>query len=102
MRFLLLVAVFMTMVGCSGLSVFNRDVTTVSYRCEPRDELIRVSFDSVQNQAIVIRRGQEIVLPQAPAGSGFLYENAHTSLRGKGNEAILSIGRMASLRCVHP
>ena len=38
-------------------------------------------------------------LQQQRTGSGFLYSNGPTSVRGKGNELILQDGRSAPIRC---
>jgi membrane-bound inhibitor of C-type lysozyme len=43
---------------------------------------------------------QTVTLTQEVSGSGFSYSNGQYALRGKGNEAIWTIGRMADEHCV--
>jgi membrane-bound inhibitor of C-type lysozyme len=43
---------------------------------------------------------QTVTLTQEVSGSGFSYSNGKYALRGKGNEAIWTIGRMADEHCV--
>lgn len=43
---------------------------------------------------------QPVTLTQEVSGSGFQYTNGRYSLRGKGNEAIWTVGRMADEHCV--
>lgn len=43
---------------------------------------------------------QTVTLTQEVSGSGFSYNNGQYALRGKGNEAIWTIGKMADEHCV--
>ncbi|QVL45345.1 MAG: MliC family protein [Methylophilaceae bacterium] len=43
---------------------------------------------------------QTLTLTQEVSGSGFFYSNGQYALRGKGNEAIWTIGKMADEHCV--
>jgi membrane-bound inhibitor of C-type lysozyme len=48
----------------------------------------------------VLTRGEDVTsLPQLPTGSGFHYSNGRIGIRGKGNELMLEIGRMAPIPC---
>lgn len=70
--------------------------TTVTYHCQ-RGESIDVLFTS--SAAILTRNSEQHTLAQQPTGSGFLYSNGKISIRGKGDNIILEIGRMAPLDC---
>lgn len=70
--------------------------TTVTYHCQ-RGESIDVLFTS--SAAILTRNSEQHTLAQQPTASGFLYSNGKISIRGKGDNIILEIGRMAPLDC---
>lgn len=78
----------------------------VSYACE-RDTYLTVSFTSQSSvkgdvNIAIINSGKNtkpVILAQQPAASGFLYANKQYSLRGKGDEAIWTVGRMRALKC---
>lgn len=70
--------------------------TTVTYHCQ-RGESIDVLFTS--SAAILTRNSEQHTLAQQPTASGFLYSNGKISIRGKGENIILEIGRMAPLDC---
>lgn len=70
---------------------------TVNLACD-RGPPLRVTFE--EDKATVTPEGSEpLALPQAPAGSGFLYMTPQHSLRGKGDEVIWTVGRMAPINC---
>ena len=71
----------------------------VDYSCE-HGTTMRVRYFADQEKAVVLRDGQALELRQQPAASGVLYTNGRTTLRGKGSEVTLEVGRMAPLRCV--
>lgn len=60
---------------------------------------IQVRFSKARGTATLVREGESTELPQQPSGSGFIYGNGRTTLRGKGDELILEIGKMAPIRC---
>jgi membrane-bound inhibitor of C-type lysozyme len=73
------------------------EVTT--YGCDDGTKLA-VAFDKAAGTAQVeLDNGNEIVLPQAEAGSGFFYTNGKYGLRGKGEEARWEVGRKAPVMC---
>jgi membrane-bound inhibitor of C-type lysozyme len=51
---------------------------------------------------VVLPDQTEITLPAQPVGSGFRYADAMHELRGKGGEALWTIGRRVPVRCVAP
>ena len=60
---------------------------------------IQVRFSQSRHTATLVRNGESIELPQQASGSGFIYGNGRTTLRGKGDELILEVGKMAPIRC---
>ena len=63
---------------------------------------LNVTFDNDAdpNTAVVTPEGKDpITLPIAMSGSGYYYTNGHYGLRGKGDEAMWEIGRMAPINC---
>lgn len=49
---------------------------------------------------VSINGAQAVTLPAEEVASGFKYSNGHYSLRGKDNEAIWTVGKMADEQCV--
>ena len=52
-----------------------------------------------QGVAVLVRHGMPIELQQQPSGSGFVYSNGPNTVRGKGDEITIEIGRMVPLAC---
>ena len=50
-------------------------------------------------RAVLLRHGQAIELHQQPSGSGFVYSNGPNTIRGKGDELRVEIGRMVPMLC---
>lgn len=105
-RHLLPVFCILLLSGCAGTSsstsppVKPPKQTTVQYKCE-NGELVEVRFFPDQGVGVLVRDGKTMELQQQPAASGFLYRNgtgSHT-LRGKGDELHIEIGRRVPLRC---
>jgi hypothetical protein len=46
-----------------------------------------------------MRNGENIPLSQQPSGSGFMYSNGPNTIRGKGNDLTVEIGRMVPIQC---
>jgi membrane-bound inhibitor of C-type lysozyme len=70
----------------------------VRYRCD-NGESVALRFFPTQGVATLVRGGRTMELQQQPAGSGFVYSNGPNTVRGKGDELMLEIGRMAAIRC---
>ena len=60
----------------------------IAVRHKPQDGAFRLKIN-----------GRPIELQQQRSGSGFLYSNGPNTVRGKGNELTLEIGRMAPIAC---
>jgi membrane-bound inhibitor of C-type lysozyme len=70
----------------------------VAFRCTDGESLC-VRFFPAQESAVLLRNGDAIELPQQRSGSGFIYGNGSTTIRGKGKDLTVEIGRMVSLQC---
>lgn len=68
------------------------------FACD-NDETIEVRFFPDQGIAVLVRGGQNVELNGEPAASGFKYTNGQTTIEGKGDELVLSVGMMASAKC---
>jgi membrane-bound inhibitor of C-type lysozyme len=72
----------------------------VKYVCD-RGTQLKASFSTDgENVKISTQSVENLVIPSQAIGSGFLYSNGRYELRGKDNEAMWSVGRMAAERCV--
>ena len=69
-----------------------------TFSCD-NGECIQVRFSRARSLATLVRGGESVELPQQASGSGFIYGNGRTTLRGKGDELILEVGKMAPIRC---
>ncbi len=56
-------------------------------------------FIPERNVAVLLRNGDAVELPQRPSGSGFVYSNGPNTIRGKGRELKVEIGRMVPIQC---
>lgn len=74
------------------------EVKRVSYHCA-NGEHVELQFFPQQDRAVLVRHGTAIELAQQPAASGFLYSNGPNTVRGKGQELQLEIGRMVPIHC---
>lgn len=70
----------------------------VRYRCS-NGESVALRFFPAQGVAVLVRGGQTMELQQRPAGSGFVYSNGPNTVRGRGGELMLEIGRMLPIHC---
>lgn len=93
--------------GCAATPVAaDRPVTNdgspqdreVAFTCSNGPDL-SVRFFPAQGVAVLVRGGQTTELQQEPSGSGFVYASRTTTIRGKGDDLTVEIGRMAPLQC---
>jgi membrane-bound inhibitor of C-type lysozyme len=70
----------------------------VQFQCA-NGEQFEMRFFTLQGVAVLVRNGRTIELQQQPAASGFRYGNGPNSVRGKGDELTLEIGRMVPIHC---
>mgnify|MGYP005985317231 CR=1 FL=1 len=82
----------------------NTSTKNVKYTCS-RNTKLSVNFTTMSNESgnkIAIINGfgkHAIILPNKAAASGFLYANGKYTLRGKGDKATWTVGRMAPFQC---
>jgi len=74
------------------------EVLEVQFSCVNSDD-VTVRFFPGRELAILLRNGEQIELPQQISGSGFIYSNGPTTIRGKGNDLTVEIGRMVPIQC---
>ena len=74
------------------------DDREVGFTCSNGPDL-SVRFFPAQGVAVLVRNGETMELQQQPSGSGFIYSNGPTTIRGKGNALTVEIGRMVPLQC---
>lgn len=123
MRNLHIAQIMMALVGfsvlaltaCSSSQVIKKQLV---YRCE-RGSVLNVTIiekvyptslkgrhSKIRNlthatAAIVKVNGEQVAtLPAGEVASGFEYSNGRYSLRGKGNEAIWTVGKMTAEQCI--
>lgn len=70
----------------------------VAFSCT-NGESLSVRFLPEREAAVLLRNGDEIELQQQVSGSGFIYSNGPNTIRGKGNELTVEIGRMVPIQC---
>ena len=73
-------------------------VRNVRFTCT-NGEWLSVRFFTEEARAILTRNGQDIALQQQPSGSGFIYSNGPNTIRGKGQDLTVEIGRRVPLQC---
>ena len=74
------------------------DDREVAFTCSNGPDL-SVRFFPAQGVAVLVRNGETMELQQQPSGSGFIYSNGPTTIRGKGDDLTVEIGRMVPLQC---
>lgn len=77
----------------------TEDEIRVHFSCDDGQDL-EMRFFPMQDLAVMIRNGTAIELPQQISASGFIYSNGPNTVRGKGNELVVEIGRRAPINCV--
>ncbi|MDO6712823.1 MliC family protein [Aliiglaciecola sp. 2_MG-2023] len=87
--------------GCTTTT--NQNISTpdydVAFSCV-NGENLRVRFYTEQEVAVLLRNSDEIKLFQQKSGSGFIYSNGPKTIRGKGDNLTVEIGRMMPIECV--
>ena len=87
-------------VGCS-LPAHDGEPTgerRVQYICENGEE-VEMRFFRLQGVGVLVRNKIPMELQQQPAAAGFFYSNGPNSVRGKGSELLLEVGRMVPIKC---
>lgn len=86
--------------GCSSLSGQGDPASErrVVFACDD-GETVEVRYFPLQGVAVLVRHGKTIELQQQPSGSGFIYSNGPSTVRGKGDEISVEIGRRVPIMC---
>jgi len=111
---ILIIIVNVFLLGCadsaSRITIDKADIiskkktSNLKYTCA-RGAKLSVNFTTTNNGsdkniAIINDYGkQAIILPNKEVTSGFLYSNGKYTLRGDGNQATWTVGRMAPFQC---
>ena len=75
----------------------DEPVRTVSYSCD-RGPALTIEYKG-DTARIISADGRGVIMQQQETGSGFWYQSATHSIRGKGEELSYTIGRMAPMAC---
>ena len=84
--------------GCTSTAMRDSPDREVLFSCT-NGESLSVRFMQAKNAAVLIRNGQAIELQQQASGSGFIYSNGPNTIRGKGDDLTVEIGRMVPIQC---
>jgi membrane-bound inhibitor of C-type lysozyme len=86
--------------GCQSgaYSTTSTPQTRVQFQCDNGEE-VEMRFFPVQGVGVLVRGGKTLELQQHPSASGFIYSNGPDTVRGKGSELTIEVGRMVPIRC---
>lgn len=70
----------------------------VRFACANGEE-IEMRFFPLQGVGVLVRHDKPVELQQMPSASGFVYSNGPITVRGKGDELSMEIGRMVPIAC---
>lgn len=74
-------------------------IIEATFACE-NGTVLDITFDNEKQVAIVKTADLgPLTLPIGMSGSGYYYSNGQYGLRGKGDEAMWEVGRMAPINC---
>ena len=74
------------------------DERRVQFACDDGNT-IEMRFFPLQGVGVLVRDGTNMELQQQISASGFIYSNGPNTVRGKGDELQLEIGRRAPIVC---
>lgn len=85
--------------GCAaGPAADPSTMRRVQFSCT-NGETVEMRFFAAQGAGVLVRGGTAVELQQMPSGSGFVYSNGPNTVRGKGADLTVEIGRMVPLQC---
>lgn len=92
-------SVLLALLGCAAAdSDSETEIQMLSFNCAGGEQL-QVAFNTEKHHAELRRNGDSFVLTQQRVASGFRYSDGRRTIRGKGAELIVEIGRMAPMSC---
>ena len=89
--------VCLTACACSSTPPANA-ARDVNFLCT-NGETISISYVSANGTATLTRHGAQITLQEQLSASGFVYSNGPNTIRGKGDNLTVEIGRMVPIQC---
>jgi membrane-bound inhibitor of C-type lysozyme len=84
--------------GSPDIAVKPTKVLEVAFTCS-QGESLSVRFFPDQGVAVLVRNGDTIELQQQPSASGFIYSNGPNTIRGKGDDLTVELGRRVPIQC---
>jgi membrane-bound inhibitor of C-type lysozyme len=82
----------------AGFIPGSEDEIRVLFACDD-GQTVEMRFFPMQDLALMTRNGTTLELPQQISASGFIYSNGPNTVRGRGNELTVEIGRRAPIQC---
>jgi hypothetical protein len=106
MRSIKQVAALLSVAGIAALSACAHKPPAmtdlqVTYACDRAPGIV-VVYAGDTARIVTPGSGEDIVLPRKPAESGFWYESATHSIRGKRKQIVYTVGRMVPMTCTAP
>jgi membrane-bound inhibitor of C-type lysozyme len=94
------VAMVICLAGCAAPPppLSDSAIQAATFTCD-NGETVEMRFLPERGVGELVRGGRTLELQQRPAASGFIYSNGANTVRGKGEELRLEIGRMAPIHC---
>lgn len=83
--------------GCASTQGQSTGERRVTFDCSQGEE-IEMRF-LPQGVAVLVHKDTTLELQQRPSASGFIYSDGPNTVRGKGNDLTVEIGRMMPLKC---
>lgn len=95
-----LLAMLGLIAGCAAgdYSALSTPQNRVRFQCDDGQE-VEMRFFPAQGVGVLVRGGATLELQQQPSASGFIYSNGPNTVRGKGSELVIEIGRRVPIRC---
>lgn len=98
MQKLFILGAVLLLAGCTQQTLDNREPLTVNYQCENAPP-VSVTFFANEERAQLTQGENSFNLAQEVSASGFIYSNGRYTIRGKGDELTLEVGRMMPINC---
>lgn len=90
--------ILLSIIVVFGAACSSESERRVRFACDNGEE-VEMHFMPQKGIGVLLRNGETKELKQQPAASGFQYSSGHFSVRGKGDELIVEVGKMVPLKC---